>query len=102
MPDGNELAGSGMEQRYRVGLMLGHLSIKRSALQGFDVSARISQNTPSVISGCIRTPILRPFSGHTHDYVSIDTQPLQAVRATDQVQYLVGMVISFLPHSLRQ
>lgn len=35
-------------------------------------------------------------------FASIYTQPLQAVRATDQVQYLVGMVTSFLPHLLRQ
>lgn len=106
MPDGNELAGSSMEQQYRVGRTPGHLSIKRSALLGFVVSARGPQSGLLSCAGRGCAPILlakfQLSSVLTHNYPLIDTQPLQAVRATDQVQYLVGMVSSFLPHSLRQ
>jgi hypothetical protein len=106
MPDGNELAGSGMEQQYRVGRTLGHLSIKSSALLGVVVSARGPQSSLLRRAGRSCAPILLAnpqfSSALTHNYPLIDTQPLQAVRATDQVQYLVGMVSSFLPHSLRQ
>jgi hypothetical protein len=106
MPDGNELAGSSMEQRYRVGRTLGHLSIKSYALLGFVVSARGPQSglLGRAGSNCaaILLAKLQLSSALTHNYPLIDTPPLQAAHATDQVQYLVGMVSSFLPHSLRQ
>ena len=35
-------------------------------------------------------------------FASIDTQPLQAVRATDQSQYLGDIATSFIPYFLRQ
>jgi hypothetical protein len=106
MPDGNELAGSSMEQQYRVGRTLGHLSIKSYALLRFVVPARSPQSGRLSRTGRSFAPILlakfQLSSALTHNYPLIDTPPLQAVRATDQVQYLVGRVSSFLPHSLRQ
>ncbi len=91
-----------MEQRYRVGRTLGHLSIKSGALLGFAVSAsgllgRAGRSCPAILLAKFQLS-----SALTHNYPLIDTPPLQAVRAADQVQYLVGMVSSFLPHSLRQ
>jgi hypothetical protein len=95
-----------MEQQYRVGRTLGHLSIKSSALLGFAVPARGPQSGLLSRAGRSCAAILSAkfqlSSALAHNYPSIDTQPLQAARATDQVQYLVGMVSSFLPHSLRQ
>lgn len=95
-----------MEQQYRVGRTSVHLGTKSSALLGLAVSARGPQSGLLSRAGRSCPAILLakfPLSSAlTHNYPLIDTQPLQAVRATDQVQYLVGMVSSFLPHSLRQ
>lgn len=101
MTEGSELAGRGMELQHLAGRTLDHLSIKSGLLLGFALPWRGQQDGFSISTWRIGTPILllniRLFGGLTHNYPLIDTQPLRAVRAADQVQCLVGRDTSFHP-----